>query len=60
MLAKTVYDTVSQGEDIKRACERGISMFPAETKVGMICISKEGFVALSNTVMAQYSLIEEA
>jgi L-asparaginase/beta-aspartyl-peptidase (threonine type) len=60
MLAKTVYDTVSQGEDIKRACEKGMSMFPSETKVGMICISKEGFVALSNTGMAHYSLIEEA
>jgi L-asparaginase/beta-aspartyl-peptidase (threonine type) len=60
MLTKTVYDGVSQGEDIKRACEKGISLFPAETRIGMIGLSKEGFVALSNTEMAQYSLIEEA
>jgi L-asparaginase/beta-aspartyl-peptidase (threonine type) len=60
MLAKTVYDMVSQGEDIRRACERGTSMFPSEMNVGIIGISQEGVVALSNTEMAQYSLIEEA
>jgi len=60
MLAKTVYDMVSQGEDIRRACERGTSMFPSEINVGIIGISKKGVVALSNTEMAQYSLIEEA
>jgi len=60
MLAKTVYDMVSQGEDIRRACERGISMFPSEINVGIIGIAKEGVVALSNTEMAQYSLVEEA
>lgn len=60
MLAKTVYDMVSQGEDIRRACESGISMFPSEINVGIIGISKEGVVVLSNAGMAQYSLIEEA
>jgi L-asparaginase/beta-aspartyl-peptidase (threonine type) len=60
MLAKKIYDTVSQGEDIKSACERGISMFPPEVKVGVIGISKQGFIALSNTGMAHYSFIEEA
>jgi len=60
MLTKTVYDRVYQGEDIKRACEYGLRLFAPETKVGLIGISKEGFVALSNTKMAQYSLIEEA
>jgi beta-aspartyl-peptidase (threonine type) len=60
MLAKAVYDMVSQGEDIKSACERGLDLFPNEIKVGIIGISREGFVALSNTGMAQYSLIKEA
>jgi len=60
MLAKTVYDMVSQGENIRRACERGIDMFPSETKVGIIGISKQGFISLSNTEMAHYSLIKEA
>jgi len=60
MLGKTVYDMVSQGEDIRRACERGIEVFPSEINVGIIGISEEGFIALSNTEMAHYSLIEEA
>jgi beta-aspartyl-peptidase (threonine type) len=59
MLSKAVYDMVSQGEDIRRACERGVTLFPAKTKVGIIGISKDGIVALSNTEMAHYSLIEE-
>lgn len=59
MLAKTVYDMVSQGEDITRACERGISTFPSEVNVGIIGISREGIVALANTEMAHYSLVEE-
>ena len=58
MLSKTVYDMVSQGEDIRRACERGIDMFPSETKVGIIGISREGFAALSNTGMEHYSLVK--
>lgn len=60
MLARSIYDAVSKGEDIKEACEKGITMFPAENKVGVVVISKEGFVVLSNTEMANYSLIEEA
>lgn len=60
MLAKTVYDMVSQGEDIGRACERGIGTFPSGINVGIIGISKEGIVALSKTEMAQYSLVEKA
>jgi L-asparaginase/beta-aspartyl-peptidase (threonine type) len=59
MLAKRVHDMVSQGEDIRIACEKGINLFHAETKVGIIGISKKGFVALSNTGMAHYSLFEE-
>jgi len=59
MLAKTIYDAVSQGENIKDACEQGISVFPSRTKVGVIGISGHGLVALSNTGMSHYSLIEE-
>jgi beta-aspartyl-peptidase (threonine type) len=60
MLAKKVHDMVSHGEDIRRACERGIALFPHEIKVGIIGISREGFIAHSNTDMAYYCLIEEA
>jgi len=60
MLAKTVYDMVSQGTHIKMACELCITMFPQATTVGVIGISGQGFVALSNRDMAHYVLVEEA
>ena len=59
MLAKTVYDMVSSGEDIKNACKKGINMFPPEIKIGIIAISKEGFTVTSNTEMANYVLVKE-
>jgi isoaspartyl peptidase/L-asparaginase-like protein (Ntn-hydrolase superfamily) len=59
MLAKTVYDMISRGEDIKKACKKGISMFPPEIKIGIIAMSKEGFTVASNTEMANYVLIKE-
>jgi beta-aspartyl-peptidase (threonine type) len=59
MLAKTVYDMISRGEDIKKACKKGISMFPPEIKIGIIAISKEGFTVASNTEMANYVLVKE-
>ncbi len=59
MPAKTVYDMVSHGEDIKNACKKGINMFPPEIKIGIIAISKEGFTVTSNTEMANYVLVKE-
>ncbi len=59
MITKTVYDMVSRGEDIKKACEGGIKMFPSEINVGIIGISQEGFIALSNSEMAHYVLVKE-
>src|SRR4030043_848719 len=59
MPAKTVYDMVSSGEDIKNACEKGINIFAPGIKVGIIAISKEGFTVASNTEMANYVLVKE-
>jgi beta-aspartyl-peptidase (threonine type) len=59
MLAKTVYDMISRGEDIEKACEKGINMFDPEIKVGIIAISKEGFTVTSNTEMANYVRVKE-
>jgi len=59
MLAKTVYDMVSSGEDIEKACEKGINIFAPGIKVGIIAISKEGFTVASNTEMANYVLVKE-
>lgn len=59
MLAKTVYDMISHGEDIKKACKKGINMFPPAIKVGIIVISKAGYSMVSNTKMAHYALVKE-
>ncbi|MCL4477213.1 MAG: isoaspartyl peptidase/L-asparaginase [Nitrospirae bacterium] len=59
ILAKTVYDTVLSGDDIKTACEKGINMYPHEIAVGLIGISKTGYAVTSNRGMASYALMRE-
>jgi beta-aspartyl-peptidase (threonine type) len=59
MLAKTVYDMISRGEDIKKACKEGINIFPPEITVGMIGISRAGYTAISNKEMANYALVKK-
>jgi hypothetical protein len=50
---------VSSGEDIEKACEKGINIFAPGIKAGIIAISKEGFTMASNTEMANYVLVKE-
>ncbi len=59
MLAKRVYDIVSDGEDIQLACKKGIDLFKTHTKAGIIGISKTGYAVVSNIEMASYALIKE-
>ena len=59
MLARTVHDMISNGEDIKRACKKGVAMFPPEIHVGIIAISKTGYAVMANTQMAHYSMVKE-
>jgi len=59
MFAKTVYDMISNGEDIKKASKKGVNMFPHKIKVGIIAISKSGYTIVSNTDMAHYALVKE-
>ncbi len=59
MLAKTVHDMLSHSEDTSMACKKGINMFPFETKVGIIAISKTSYAIESNTEMAHYALVKE-
>jgi beta-aspartyl-peptidase (threonine type) len=59
MLAKTVYDVISRGKDIKKACKEGINMFPPEITVGIIGISRTDYAAVSNKEMANYALVKE-
>jgi L-asparaginase/beta-aspartyl-peptidase (threonine type) len=59
MFARTVYDMVSHGEDIRKACEKGVAMFPLETGVGIIAISKKGYAITANTEIAHYAMVKE-
>jgi L-asparaginase/beta-aspartyl-peptidase (threonine type) len=59
MFAKTVYDMVSHGEDIRNACEKGVAMFPREISMGIIAISKTGYAIVANTEMAHYAMVKE-
>jgi L-asparaginase/beta-aspartyl-peptidase (threonine type) len=52
MLARTVYDWISQGEEVARACERGVGSFPKETPVGIVAISRRGAASAANRDMA--------
>ncbi len=59
MLAKTVYDMISSGEDIRKACNRGINMITSEMKAGIIAISKKAYSVVANTEMAHYAMVKE-
>jgi L-asparaginase/beta-aspartyl-peptidase (threonine type) len=59
MLARTVYDMIHHGEDIRKACKKGIAMFPLEISVGIIAISKSGYTVASNSEMAHFAMVKE-
>jgi beta-aspartyl-peptidase (threonine type) len=59
MFAKTVYDMISNGEDIKGACEKGVAMFPLEIGVGIIAVSKTGYAIAANTEMAHHAMVKK-
>jgi L-asparaginase/beta-aspartyl-peptidase (threonine type) len=59
MFAKTVYDMISHGEDIRKACKKGIAMFPLEISVGTIAISKKDYSVVANREMAHYAIVKE-
>jgi L-asparaginase/beta-aspartyl-peptidase (threonine type) len=59
MLAKTIYDMVSQDEDILSACRKGIDLFHSDIKAGVIGISRSGYAVASNIEMASYVLVKE-
>ena len=52
MLCRQVYDWISQGDEVARACERGVALFPGDVPVGVIAISRRGSAAAANRDMA--------
>ena len=59
MLARTVYDFIAHGEQVKKACRSGIRPFPGTTPAGIIAISRTGCAIVSNRPMAHHALIAE-
>jgi beta-aspartyl-peptidase (threonine type) len=59
MLAKSVYDMVSRGDDMRVACEKGTAMFPREIPVGIVGMSRGGYGISSNRPMATSVLLKE-
>jgi L-asparaginase/beta-aspartyl-peptidase (threonine type) len=55
MLARAVYDRISQGEDVGRACELAVASVPREVPVGVIAISRRGSAIAANRDMAAAS-----
>jgi L-asparaginase/beta-aspartyl-peptidase (threonine type) len=58
--AKAVYDLVSFGEEVQRACEQVVSRFPAKYSIGIIAISRRGVGVAGNRDMAHGVRKEEA
>jgi len=55
MLARAVYDWISQGEEPARACDRAVASVPKEIPVGVIAISRRGSAVAANRDMATAS-----
>ena len=55
MLARAVYDWISQGEEVKRACDRAVAALPKEIPVGVIAIARRGSAVSANRDMASAS-----
>jgi beta-aspartyl-peptidase (threonine type) len=59
MLARSVYEMVLKGIEVKAACQRGVAMFPADLMAGVIAISGAGYGVSANTRMPHYALVRE-
>jgi len=59
VLCKSVYDKIARGWHPQKACEWGISLFPQDIPVGLICLSKKGVGVASNRDMAHWVIVEE-
>lgn len=59
MLARSIYDMVSAGQDVKAACKEAIAMFPPGIETGAVAISRAGCAVMSSTDMAHYALTKE-
>jgi L-asparaginase / beta-aspartyl-peptidase len=59
MLARNVYDSVVDKEDVREAGRKSLSDIPGKIPVGLIAITRIGHAITSNRQMAHYALIQE-
>ncbi len=57
MLCRQVHDWIASGEEVRRACERGVAQFAADVPVGVIAISRRGFFITANRDIAGGSMV---
>ncbi len=58
MLAKSIYDSIARGVQVKEACRNGIRAFPGASPVGVIAICQTGCAVVSNRQMAHFALLD--
>ena len=59
MLARNIYDSVVDKEDVREASRKSLTDIPGKIPVGLIAITKTGCAITSNRQMAHYALIQE-
>ncbi|MHC4605763.1 MAG: isoaspartyl peptidase/L-asparaginase [Planctomycetota bacterium] len=60
MLAKQVYDWISQGEDVRRAAERGVALYGERPAMGVVAIARRGAAVAANRSMAASEILSGA
>ena len=60
MLARQVYDWIRQGEDVAKACERGVALYPADVPIGVIALARRGAATADNREMAAWEIVTRA
>ncbi|HSB52431.1 MAG TPA: isoaspartyl peptidase/L-asparaginase [Dissulfurispiraceae bacterium] len=57
MLARAVYDRLASGDDVQKACEPAVGLFPGKTAIGIISVSASGYAVISDREMASWARI---
>ena len=60
MLARQVYDWIRQGEDVAKACERGVALYPDDVPIGVIALARRGAATAHNRDMAAWEIVTRA
>jgi isoaspartyl peptidase/L-asparaginase-like protein (Ntn-hydrolase superfamily) len=59
MICRQVHEWIASGEEVARACDRAVALFPSDVPVGVIAISRRGRAVASNRDMASGEQVTE-